>query len=56
MPNTPNFRYMLNASHHFDLSETIIEWCVMNKLIKWHFDVFGLIDRGLAVNINDIQK
>ena len=72
MPNTPNFRYMLNASHHFDLSETIIEWCVMNKLIEWHFDVFdlrsknlciyfdefknGLIDRGLAVNINDIQK
>ena len=56
MPNTPNFRYMLNSSHNFDLSETIIEWCVMNKLIKWHFDVFGLIKRGLALNINDIQK
>jgi len=25
------------------------------KLIEWHFDIFGLIDAGLAININDIQ-
>ena len=25
------------------------------KLFEWHFDVFGLIDQGLAININDIE-
>ena len=26
-----------------------------NKLIEWHFDVFGLIEKGLAININTIE-
>ncbi|OYD42313.1 hypothetical protein [Sphingobacterium cellulitidis] len=26
-------------------------WCV-TKLLEWHFDVFGLIDRGLALPID----
>ena len=25
------------------------------KLFKWHFDVFGLIDAGLAIDINTIK-
>lgn len=29
---------------------------MVQYLLSKHFDVFGLIDRGLAVNINDIQK
>lgn len=24
------------------------------KLIEWHFDIFGLIDKGLAVDINSL--
>jgi DNA phosphorothioation-dependent restriction protein DptG len=24
------------------------------KMIEWHFDVFGLIEKGLAININDL--
>jgi len=24
------------------------------KLVSWHFDVFGLIEKGLAININTI--
>ena len=25
------------------------------KLIEWHFDVFGLIDKNLAVNLNEVK-
>ena len=26
-----------------------------NKLFEWHFDVFGLIDAGLAIDINNLK-
>ena len=26
------------------------------KLVSWHFDVFGLIEKGLAIDINTIEK
>lgn len=28
---------------------------VVIKLIEWHFDVFGLIEKGLAVDLNTIK-
>lgn len=27
----------------------------MQLLLKWHFDVFGLIEKGLAININNLK-
>lgn len=27
----------------------------ISTLISWHFDVFGLIDKGLAIDINTLQ-
>lgn len=29
---------------------------IMLKLFEWHFDVFYLLDKGLAVNINSIKE
>jgi hypothetical protein len=29
---------------------------VNDFLLKWHFDIYGLIEAGLAVNLNDIKK
>ena len=29
---------------------------VVQKLISWHFDVFGLIEKGLAIDINNLNK
>lgn len=29
---------------------------VIQKLFEWHFDVFGLIDAGLAIDINTLNK
>jgi len=28
---------------------------VIEKLFEWHFDVFGLIDQGLAIDINTLK-
>ena len=29
---------------------------VIQKLLEWHFDIFGLIEEGLASDINTLQK
>ena len=28
---------------------------ITQKLLEWHFDVFGLIERGLAIDINTLE-
>jgi len=32
------------------------EYCIIEKLFEWHFDVFGLIKDGLAIDINTIKQ
>ena len=27
---------------------------IMEKLFKWHFDVFNLLEKGLAIDINTL--
>jgi hypothetical protein len=34
---------------------TIPTFTMYNKLFEWHFDVFGLIEKGLAIDINTIK-
>lgn len=29
---------------------------VLNKLLEWHFDIYGLIEQGLAIDINTLNK
>ena len=29
---------------------------VIQKLIEWHFDIFGLIEEGLAIDINTLKN
>jgi hypothetical protein len=41
-------------SQGIDLSE--ITYLDARKLHSWHFDTFGLIDAGLAVDINSIKE
>ena len=33
-----------------------LEWIVVEKLFEWHFDVFGLIGSGLAIDINTLNN
>ena len=35
-----------NKMHYFDLEDTI---AITNQLFGWRFDVFGLIEKGLAI-------
>lgn len=28
----------------------------INKLLEWHFDIFGLIEKGLAIDINSLPQ
>ena len=32
-----------------------LSYSVMEKLFEWHFDVFGLIEQGLAIDINTLE-
>jgi hypothetical protein len=36
-------------------NHTIPQYEMFQKLFEWHFDIFGLIERGLAIDINTIQ-
>jgi hypothetical protein len=40
-----------------DLSEDrLLPYSIVHLLFEWHFDVFGLIDKGLAIDINTLNK
>jgi hypothetical protein len=44
---------VLNAVIHNDMS--YMEYSVHTILVKNHFDVFGLIEKGLAIDINTLK-
>jgi hypothetical protein len=33
-----------------------IPYCFVEKLLEWHFDVFGLIENNLAIDINTLKQ
>ncbi|MEO6522227.1 MAG: hypothetical protein ABIN91_11155 [Mucilaginibacter sp.] len=33
-----------------------VKYACLSKLFEWHFDVFNLIEQGLAIDINTIQS
>jgi len=44
-----------------DTSEKVNDWTmrrydIVQKLFEWHFDVFGLIDKGLAIDMKTIKE
>lgn len=47
------FTYYQLRNDEFVLSNTYQE---VQKLLEWHFDVFGLIEQGLAIDINTLEK
>jgi len=44
-----------NMSNH-NYCDGWLPYFVQQKLIEWNFDVFGLIPKGLAVDINTLNK
>lgn len=42
----------INGGEYSNICDMPYWW--VNKLFEWHFDVFGLIEKGLAVDINTL--
>ena len=40
----------------FEYGINSIDYKYAQKLFEWHFDVFGLIDKGLAIDINTLPQ
>ena len=43
--------YLIDPSDYADLP-----YWIFKELISWHFDVFGLIEKGLAIDINALKQ
>jgi hypothetical protein len=43
--------------HRFDLNKNFdrLPYIFTQKLFEWHFDVFGFIEKSLAIDINTLQ-
>ena len=41
--------YLMRKPTNYNMSYNNV-----TQLLEWHFDVFGLIDNGLAININEL--
>jgi len=46
---------LITENPDYQLVVDLPYWYIEN-LIKWHFDIFGLIEKGLAIDINNIDK
>jgi hypothetical protein len=55
---------MLDNYHNFSIirwndietDPTRYPFTIVQKLIEWHFDIFGLIEAGLAIDINTLKS
>lgn len=53
--NSHHFQ-LSNANSSFIINETILYQLEMfQKLIEWHFDIAGLIEKGEAIDINTLE-
>jgi len=56
------FCYHFNTKHFQLTNEESYNQCILNqyemfqKLLEWHFDIHGLIEKGLAIDINTLDK
>jgi len=49
----PNFNFFDSFGSNENIEE--LPFYVIQKLFEWHFDVFNLIEEGLAIDINTIK-
>ncbi|HFG0578877.1 TPA: hypothetical protein ACGFUY_002743, partial [Flavobacterium psychrophilum] len=45
--------------YSFEFFETSMKYLphwIVEQLLEWHFDVFGLIEKGLAISIHDVEQ
>lgn len=49
------FEYLFTNIEYYNVQNDL-SYSVVRKLIEWHFDVFGLIDKELAIDINNLNN
>lgn len=49
--NGLDYSYLVSPKNVKEYSFDIVQ-----SLLEWHFDVFGLIERGLAINVNELEE
>lgn len=59
MPNCPNWIWIISNTREllntYSIEDTNIEYCIVQKLISWHFNVFNL-SQELFVDKSTIKK
>ena len=48
-------KYLEDVANYGDINPKYLSYPLATKLIEWHFDINGLIEIGLAININDLK-
>ncbi len=47
--------YLLVDGAHWSCNPLSWDYSTVLKLVSWHFDVLGLIDKGLAIDLNTLK-
>jgi hypothetical protein len=51
----PTIKHVADYPFNF-IDLQFISYCSFNKLLEWHFDVYGLIENNLAIDINTLKN
>lgn len=53
--NSP-IELLINTDDYSQEIDLYDGYLIIQKLLEWHFDIFGLIESGLAIDINTLNK
>jgi hypothetical protein len=54
--STYSYGIFLENQYGYGYEVTDLSFNKVNKLLEWHFDIYGLIDAGLAIDLNTLNK
>lgn len=52
--HTDRFEIIIKNPLKFSIGET--NFSIIERILEWHFDAFGLIEKDLAIDINTLEK
>ena len=49
-------KYLEDVANYGDINPKYLSYPLASKLMEWHFDIYHLIDDGLAIDINELNN
>ena len=49
-------KYLEDVANYGDINPKYLSYPLAQKLMEWHFDIYGLIYDGLAIDINELKE